>query len=304
MKPTRFIIAAATLSVFVGCNETTSQPNSPSLSDSPRNHGGSFGEDLAAARRGFKTRLTNRGPAPQEFDDALPPSGVKEVNYTSGELRLKAWLSDDTSEGKKRPAVVYLHGGWSFGSVDWQDAAPFVDAGFVVMMPMLRAENGNPGIYEAFYGEVDDAIAAGRFVSELSYVDADNVFVAGHSVGAVLAVLVAMMPSNYKASAALSGYLDVLSWSEYEHPSRVIFDTTNPEEIRLRNPMAFPASLRIPLILYAERGGMDEINAAFLAQVKLAGKACELVVVEGDHMSMVAPSVNHAIKWYRNHTEN
>ena len=304
MKTTPFIVTFTTLAVIVGCYGTKNETTTSSRSAPPLVSHDSFGADLAEARRGFTTKLNSRGPAPQEFEDATPPAGVKEVRYTSGELKLKAWLSEDPGQGKKRPAVVYLHGGWSFAPIDWQDAARFVDAGFVVMMPMLRSENGNPGIYEGFYGEVDDAIAAGRFVSELSYVDKDNVFVAGHSVGAVIAVLAAMMPSNYKASAALSGYLDMASWSEFEHPSRVIFDTTNPEEIRLRNPMDFPASLRIPLILYSERGGMDEINAAFVARAKTAGKPCELLVTKGDHMSMVAPSVQHAIQWYRKFIEN
>jgi hypothetical protein len=251
MKPTRLIITLATLAVLVGCNGTKNESTTSSQPDPPLVNDDSFGVDLAEARRGFTTKLNRRGPAPQEFEEATPPAGVKEVHYTSGELKLKAWLSED------------------------------------------------PGVYEGFYGEVDDAIAAGRFVSELSYVDKDNVFVAGHSVGGLLAVLTAMMPSNYKASAALSAFLDMASWSEFEHPSRVIFDTSNPEEIRLRNPMAFPASLRIPLILYAERGGMGEINAAFVARPKTAGKPCELLVTEGDHMSMVAPSVQHAIQWYR-----
>lgn len=300
MKLIPFIISVA-LALLVGCDGGNGQPKGSPEPGLQTANNDSSGTDLAEARREFTTKLTSSGPAPQDFEDAVPFTGIKEVNYTSGELKLKGWLSDDPGDGKKRPAVVYLHGGWSFAANDWLDAAPFVDAGFVVMMPMLRGENGNPGIYEGFYGEVDDAIAAGRFVSELPYVDAGNVFVAGHSVGAVLTVLTAMLPSNYKAAAALSGYLDMETWSAIEHPSRVIYDVTNPEEIRLRNPMAFSASLRIPLILYAERGGIDAINTAFLARAKRVGKSCELVVSEGDHLSMVVPSVQHAIKWYHNH---
>ncbi|QDT40903.1 Prolyl oligopeptidase family protein [Gimesia alba] len=220
----------------------------------------SIGTDLAAARQEFTTKLTRRGPAPQEYEKAVPPTGVTEVEYTSGDLRLKAWLSDDPGDGKKYPAVVYLHGGWAFSAIDWDDVTQFVDAGFVVLMPMLRGENGNPGNYEAFYGEVDDAIAAGRFVSELPYVDADQVFVAGHSVGAVLATLVAMIPSNYKAAAALSGVLDMALWSAEGDPAQFVFNIRDPEEVRVRNPMAFAGSIQIPLILYAERGGHGSVQ--------------------------------------------
>jgi DNA-binding CsgD family transcriptional regulator len=82
-----------------------------------------------------------------------------------------------------------------------------------LFMPMLRGENGNPGTYESFLGEVDDAIAAGRFVTSLPNVDGANVFVAGHSVGVVLTCLVSMLPSPCKAAAALDGYVDMESWA-------------------------------------------------------------------------------------------
>ncbi len=142
-------------------------------------------------------------------------------------------------------------------------------------------------------------MAAGQFVSELPYVDAENVFVTGHSVGGVLAALAAMMPSRYKACAALSGYLDMATWSEYQDASLAIYDANDPKEILLRNPMEFAASLRIPITLYAERGGMDEVNAAFVDRAKHVGKSCDFVIVDGDHTSMVAPAVQHAIKWYQ-----
>src|SRR5262245_58199034 len=163
---------------------------------------------------------------------------------------------------------------------------------------MLRAENGNPGVYESFYGEVDDAIAAGRYVASLPYVDRDNVFVAGHSVGAVLTCLVAMIPSPYKAAAALDGYVEMESWAAHSPDAKVPYDRTNREEVRLRNPMAFVGSLQRTLTLYA---GQDarEVNALLAAKAKQFNKQCELVVVPGDHQAMVAPAVKKAIEWFR-----
>lgn len=279
------LIGSMGLVLLAGCGRL---PEQPSLD---------MDADLATARSSFQTRLLNQGPAPQSFEAARPPAGVREVVYASGDLELKAWLSEDPGDGRRRPAVVFLHGGWAFSPVDWQDAAPFVDAGFVLLIPMLRAENGNPGSFEGFYGEVDDAIAAGRFVSQVPYVDPDYVFVAGHSVGAVLTVLAAMMPSDYRAAAALSGYLDMAEWVA-DDDELFVFDTENPQEIRLRNPMEFAPSLRIPLILYAEEGGMEGINADFADLALRAGKRCELAIVKGDHGSMVAPSVQDAIGWF------
>lgn len=255
-------------------------------------------DDLAAARKGFVTRLRVRGPAPQPYQNADPPTGVKEVTYPSGNLKLKGWLSADAGDSKKRPAVVYLHGGWAFGGGDWPDAEPFARAGFVLFMPMLRGENGNPGNYESFLGEADDAIAAGRFVASLPNVDGGKVFVVGHSVGGVLTCLVSMLPSPYKAAAALDGYMDMETWAEGSPAANVPYDRTDHEEVRVRNPMAFVESIRCPLRLYAGDNGR-EVNAPLAARARQAGKDCELVVVRGDHLAMVSPAVQRAIAWFR-----
>lgn len=288
------LIAALLLSAGVmGCRPGAESSSQPKLGKPAAPT-----EDLTSARKGFVTKLKVRGPAPQRFHNEKPPAGVQEVEYTSGDLKLKGWLSADAGEGKKRPAVVYLHGGWSFGDGDWEDAEPFAKAGFVLFMPMLRGENGNPGAYESFLGETDDAIAAGRFVASLPNVDGGSVFVAGHSVGGVLTCLVSMLPSPYKAAAALDAYVDMQSWAADSPDTQVPYDRNIREEIRVRNPMEFAASIRCPLRLYAGEDG-HEINAPLAARARQAGKDCTLVVVRGGHQAMVAPAVQKAIAWFR-----
>jgi dipeptidyl aminopeptidase/acylaminoacyl peptidase len=290
----RSLVAVTLLSAaLAGCRPGSERSNRPSPAGPA-----AAADDLASARKGFVTRLRVRGPAPQRYQNAKPPAGVKEVEYPSGDLKLKGWLSANAGDGKKRPAVVYLHGGWAFGVRDWEDAEPFVRAGFVLFMPMLRGENGNPGIYESFLGEVDDAIAAGRFVSSLPNVDGGNVFVAGHSVGGVLTCLVAMLPSPYKAAAALDGYVDMEDFAATSPDALVPYDRTDPREVRVRNPMAFVQSIRCPLRLYAGEDAR-EVNAPLAARAKQAGKDCELVVVPGGHLAMVAPAVRRSIAWFR-----
>jgi dipeptidyl aminopeptidase/acylaminoacyl peptidase len=257
---------------------------------------------LAAARRVFVTQLKVRGPAPQAYENEKLPAGVRQVEYSSGELKLKGGLSADPGDGKRHPAVVYLHGGWAFGADDWRDAAPFVEAGFVLFMPMLRGENGNPGTYESFYSEVNDAIAAGKYVQTLPYVNRDKVFVAGHSVGGVLTVLTAMMPSPYKAGAALSGYVDMETWAAGSPAQHVPYDRNDPEEVRVRNPMAFVASLRCPLTLYVEPA-MRSVNEPLAKKASQLGKECELVEVPGNHLTMVGPAVKKCIERFRHHVE-
>lgn len=117
-----------------------------------------------------------------------PPAGVSTVEFPSGDLRLKAWVNAPRADhAKKRPAVVFLHGGFGFGKEDWDMTKPYRDAGFAVLAPMLRGENGQAGVYTLFYDEVDDVLAAGEYLRKQPYVDGERLFVAGHSVGGTLA---------------------------------------------------------------------------------------------------------------------
>lgn len=50
-------------------------------------------EDYAKARKDFHTKLLREGPSPQPWTPVTPPTGVKEVEYQSGNLRLKAWVN-------------------------------------------------------------------------------------------------------------------------------------------------------------------------------------------------------------------
>lgn len=275
------------------------QASPPSASSPPDPADGG----LRAARRSFVTRLFVKGPAPQEYRDEQPPPGVQEVRYRSGDLELKGWLSGPPSSAppsgqERRPAVVYLHGGFSFSASDWADARPFAEAGFVLFMPMLRGENGNPGFYESFYGEVDDAVAAGDYVKSLPYVDGDRIFIVGHSVGGVLAVLTSMVPSVYKEAASFSGYLSMRRFVSSSPDELIPYSRTRPEEIVIRDPHEFVSSLRIPVVLYADLTNQEQAES-FAVKAKDAGKPCEIVMVPGDHATMVAPSVSRAIERFR-----
>src|SRR5262249_8657475 len=109
-------------------------------------------EDYAQARETFQTRLLRQGPSPQRWQLARLVPGATEVEYRSGDLRLKAWVtSAPAGDAPKRPAVLFLHGGFGFDESDWEQAQPFRQAGFVVMTPWLRGENGLPGSYSMFY---------------------------------------------------------------------------------------------------------------------------------------------------------
>src|SRR5207248_4511528 len=63
-------------------------------------------EDYAQARKTFQTKLLRQGPAPQDWKPEIPPTGVSEIDYTSGAVRLKAWVNPPPADDVRRPAVL------------------------------------------------------------------------------------------------------------------------------------------------------------------------------------------------------
>ena len=111
---------------------------------------------------------------------------------------MKSWISKNHKEGEKDPAVVYLHVGFGLTEQNLLEAQAYIEAGFFLMTPTLRGENGNPGNYELLYGEVDDVIAAADYLSEQPFVDSEKIYLVRLSLGGGNALLASMMPSKYK----------------------------------------------------------------------------------------------------------
>ncbi len=244
-------------------------------------------------KSGFETNLIKLIPAPQKYTDEAPPSGAKEVFYESGGLKLKAWLSEKPADEDKHPALVFAHGGFAFGGSAWEDGQEFIDHGYVLMTPMLRGENGNPGNFEYFYGEVDDIVAAADYLANVSYVDKSRIFLCGHSVGGTLSILASLMPSRYRAAASFGG-MPTTEYLILHGGYPVPFDTKDKKEFELRSAIYYPDSIITPLFLYVgDQGeeGLPEYSEDFAKNQRFEGRPVEYRSVKGDHWSSVPESV-------------
>lgn len=262
-------------------------------------------QDYAQARQQFQTKLLRQGPAPQQWQSERPPPGVRQVAYRSGDLNLRAWVSGPPPDNRQRPAVLFLHGGFAFGADDWEQTQPFRDAGFLVMTPTLRGENGLPGAYSMFYNEVDDVLAAAATLAQLPYVDSKRIYVAGHSVGGTLTMLAAMTSDRFRAAASFSGSPDQVAWTQMQPlllQSRVApFNRADPREFQMRSPLSFAHSFKCPARLYY--GSQEQFFASSsqrTAQLaKAAGCDVEALSVVGDHGTMVEPAMRLAIAFFQ-----
>lgn len=260
--------------------------------------------DYTRARAQFRTKLIHRRPSPEppsavHFSKLKRPTGVEMVEFPSGDPRLKAWTQSPPPEGANLPAVLFLHGGWGFDEGDWEHTKAFREAGYVVLAPMLRGENGCPGAFTMFYDEVDDVLAAGEYLAAMPYVDSKRVYLAGYSAGGTLSMLATMATERFRAAAALDGSPDrrtfVLGREEV-----VPFDMKNQEEFRMRSSSDFPTSFRCPIRLYCSEdvGGYTEETRQLATSARRASLDVEMVSVPGDHGTFREPATKLAIEFF------
>jgi dienelactone hydrolase len=185
---------------------------------------------------------------------------------------------------------------------------PYVDAGFVVMVPMLRGENGQAGSFSMFYDEVDDVIAATKFLKKQPSVDPARMFLAGHSAGGTIALLAAQTSQHFRAAAAFDGSPDqqlLFNGSAQRAwvPKEVVFDRMDLRELQVLSPLAYATSFKCPARLYysTEASILYSLPSQRTASVaKEAGLDVEAIMIEGNHISHVAPAMKQSILFFRN----
>ena len=250
---------------------------------------GSFAE----AHDAFTTTL-----ARQENDsDAVPepPEGLFDlVSYSSKVGDLAAYVSSDPGDGEKHPLIIWVVGGWGNGIDDFpwcypawdndQTGSAFWQAGVLTMYPSFRGGNGNPGHYEALFGEVDDIVSAYEYAASLPYVDPDRIYLGGHSTGATRALLASEYTDKFRAVFCYGAVDEV----KYHNNSQFTFDTENEDEFTMRSPIHWLDNVKSPTFLIEGRDGNSENLERMTAATD--NENIHGYVIEGaDHFSTLAP---------------
>lgn len=241
-------------------------------------------------RANFKTKLE-----PTNYKAAGPiteAEGYQIVKYQSPAGELSAYLSNAPDDEKKYPAVLWAHGGFGgVGPATTQQAQPFVEAGCVVMCPSWRGENENPGQFELFYGEVEDAVAALNYLSQLPYVDTNRIYMAGHSAGGTLTLLTAASTPLLRAAFSLGGAPDLANVIRNNGFDNIPFDRKNESEIRFRSPGQWVNSMRSP-VFYFEGEESFYVSDAKWIEATAQREAVPLrtfLIARNDHFTIVNP---------------
>lgn len=250
---------------------------------------------LTEARRGFTTHLVRQ----ERTDEPAPPPPEKIfrlVRYPSSVGELPAYVGTAPADGGRHPAIIWLVGGFSnsIGEVAWmagppendQSASAFREAGIVMMYPALRGGNDHPGFKEAFFGEVDDVLAAADYLRKLDYVDPARIYLGGHSTGGTLALLAVESTQLFRAVFSFGPAADVANYGSDVLP----FDTADRRELKLRAPANFLTSIRTPTFVFEGTRGRSNIDSLRAMAELPHADAVQFHPVRGaDHFSGLVP---------------
>ncbi|MBK7071328.1 MAG: prolyl oligopeptidase family serine peptidase [Myxococcales bacterium] len=252
---------------------------------------------LVVARTALRTAIygdADRAPPPD------PPAGVLvKTHYRRGGDALVAYASP-VVEGTRRPAIVWIAGGFSWGIDDnsWtpgppdndQSATTLRQPGIVLMRPALRGASGNPGRPECFLGEVDDIIAAGDYLAARPDVDPSRIYLGGHSTGGTLALLTAASTDRFRAIFAFGPIADPRDYG----PDGCLPADVADAEVLPRAPMIWMDAIVTPTFVIEGAGGNV---AAFPDLARDASQAVSFLTVPGaDHFDVLQPGSRHVAR--------
>lgn len=250
-------------------------------------------QTFAEAHDAFQTTLIRQDNDTSEVP--APPEGVFDlVSYPSKVGDLAAYVSGDPKDGQKHPMMIWIVGGWGnsidefpWSYAEWdndQTGSAFWKAGVLTMYPSFRGGNGNPGYFEALFGEVDDIASAYEYAASLPYVDPERIYLGGHSTGGTRALLAAEYMDKFR-SVFCFGAVDEI---KYHNNSEFTFDLTSKKESYIRSPLFWLQDIKTPTFLIEGVGG----NSANLENMRKKSTneniSCYLVK-DADHFSTLAP---------------
>ncbi len=263
------------------------------------------GQTLTQLRHQHPTQLVVRGASPAPFETDVPV-GATPVHYISHGRSLLAWFAMPMEPTNKPiPAVLYAHQGFALTAQAWEDARPFVHAGFAVLLPAWRGENGNPGEFERYCGEVEDAAEALEYLRAQPGIDKNRVYAAGDTMGGTTVFLLAESGAAIRKAATCSPFPDIADAIRHGlTPQRWLFpyNWQNDSENSLRSPGRHLKDLVCNLSIYNSSSDplYQRQARALPALARKYGKVIPTREFAGtDQRTVVKPAVDAMIVEFR-----
>ncbi len=229
--------------------------------------------------------------APANEDRIIVGRRWLRVEFPCGELKLKAWLLVPPGSDKgATPAVLRIPAGGNLfkpailGLGTVPEIEPYFTAGYVTLVMSFRGTLANGGKFSESKGGLEDVLAALEYLKKLPEVDSKNIYVAGHSSAASLALRVSEVSDIPRAVAAFSPVTD---WTGFFKERVKDLSEESRKYLKDASAITHAAETRCPVLL--THGTRDSIaplaqSETMAAKLKEAKKHCEFVKIqEGNH---------------------
>jgi len=254
-----------------------------------------------------------------DYEDTVGDSTftLERITYRSDSVRVAAYLATSrTPSGVPRPCVIYVRGSWKVGDIGWQLAPTFrrlVRAGFVVVAPLLRGSDGEPGIDEMGGEDVSDLMRAREVAFASGRADTSKLFLYGESRGGMMVLQALRDGFPARAAATIGAFTDLDSMiaadsTHLEPVARTIWPawpTDHDRIARRRSARRWPERLRVPLLLMHgddDRQVSPRQSVALAAAIRSSGGRCVVRIFPGaGHTLRGSESARDsaAVAWFR-----
>ncbi len=287
---------------------SSNEPNSSKDYYSPIN---SIEPSFMERRTALKTSLSQGDKSVFEYDPNWEEEyneyeGIKIVTYPSGDLQLKAglYIPPEKKEGPL-PALVYCHGGFSLGFGDMDVCYHFINAGYIVMVPTLRGENGQKGSNEILLGEVDDAANAVRWLARQPEVDSTRIYAFGHSVGGGVTAMLSLIPDlPLKHTGSCGGLYLAETFQLWAEDGIICFNPLDLKECQARILIGNVKWMQRPHYAYVGKDDfvIKEAVPILRAETKQEGKEklFQCQEIPGDHFDCLEEALSRYISKIQN----
>jgi dipeptidyl aminopeptidase/acylaminoacyl peptidase len=236
---------------------------------------------------------------------------------------MRVWYYQPEQAADKLPLVLVapagstLFAGKAVGEGDRPEHYPYVRAGFAVASfdidgnvidPKNATEAakliGAQEFRDARAGLANAKAALDFVLDTIPNIDADRIYIAGHSSAATLALLFAEHEPRIKACAAYAPCTDVVTLLAKRIPTLEKALSGYGEFLRFSSPRTHAEKLKCPLFLFHaqdDRTTLVSESTDFAALVKKTNPEVTLVITPtgGHYPSMIREGIPKGIEWFR-----
>ena len=256
------------------------------------------------------------------LNDALKPAWGKaeSIDYSNDGLQIQGWLlypagwsPAGTTDGKKYPLIVSVHGGPSSAITPrWPGATygatPFSALGYFVFLPNPRGSFGQgerftqANVKDFGYGDLRDIMAGVDLIEKRFPIDKQREGLTGWSYGGYMTMFAVTQTTRFRAAVAGAG---VSNWQSYYGENSIdqwmvpFFGATvydDPAVYARSSAINFIKNVKTPtLMLVGDRDGECPAPQSFefWHALRAEGVPTQLVVYPGEGHHFVNPEHQH-----------